>query len=68
MASNVNFYEAVHKYNRLVEEVAPSPEMKKQFVYSMNSYLGIVKHYCTAEMTPKPTQKREGRGFSKIIS
>jgi len=48
--TKANFYEAVHKYNRLVEEAAPSPELKNQFVCSMNSYLGIVKHYRTAKM------------------
>jgi hypothetical protein len=48
--TKANFYEAVHKYNRLVEEVVPSTELKKQFVCSMNSYLGIVNHYRTAKM------------------
>jgi hypothetical protein len=48
--TKANFYEAVHKYNQLVEGTAPSPELKKQFVCSMNSYLGIVKHYRTAKM------------------
>ncbi|MEI6435274.1 MAG: hypothetical protein WCP32_10550, partial [Bacteroidota bacterium] len=45
-----NFYQAVRTYNRLVERTSPSPELKKQFVCCMNSYLGIMKHYRTAKL------------------
>lgn len=45
-----NFYQAVYKYNRLAEESPPTPDLKEKFVCSMNSYLGIMKHYRTAKL------------------
>jgi hypothetical protein len=40
-----NFYEAVDIHNRLARDHKPSTEERKVFISSMNSYLGIMKHY-----------------------
>ena len=41
-----NFYEAIHKQNKLIENTTnPSKVEKLLFLSSMNSYLGILKHF-----------------------
>jgi retron-type reverse transcriptase len=40
-----NFYNAIDKQNRIVRDHKPSKEEKAAFLSSMNSYLGIMKHY-----------------------
>ncbi len=42
-----NFYEALQKQNSIARQYKPTPEEKEQFISSMNSYLGIMKHYKT---------------------
>jgi hypothetical protein len=42
-----NFYEAIEKQNKLANTRKPNKEEKKAFLSSMNSYLGIMKHYRT---------------------
>ncbi|MFH1505203.1 MAG: RNA-directed DNA polymerase, partial [Candidatus Omnitrophota bacterium] len=42
-----NFYQAVKKQNRIINNCVPTDEEKKRFISSMNSYLGIMKHYKT---------------------
>ncbi|MBN1480420.1 RNA-directed DNA polymerase [candidate division KSB1 bacterium] len=42
-----NFYEALQKQNQIVRDHKPSREELKTFQSSMNSYLGILKHYKT---------------------
>lgn len=48
-----NFYEAVEIQNRLARNHKPSAEERKVFVSSMNSYLGIMKHYKTHKIRKK---------------
>ena len=40
-----NFYHSVQKQNHIARDHKPIPEEKEYFISSMNSYLGIMKHY-----------------------
>lgn len=42
-----NFYHSITKHNKVVRDHKPSQEEKDAFSSSMNSYLGIMKHYRT---------------------
>lgn len=42
-----SFFEAIQKQNNLVRDHKPTQEEMKEFLSSMNSYLGIMKHYKT---------------------
>jgi hypothetical protein len=42
-----NFHDAVYRQNLLARDHKPSPEERKMFLSSMNSYMGIMKHYKT---------------------
>ena len=40
-----NFYDAIEKQNAIARDHKPKQEEQKAFLSSMNSYLGIMKHY-----------------------
>lgn len=42
-----NFYEVIEKQNIIARDHKPTKEEQKGFLSSMNSYLGIMKHYKT---------------------
>ena len=42
-----NFYTAIQKHNEVVKDQKPDKEAQAAFLSSMNSYLGILKHYKT---------------------
>lgn len=42
-----NFYNAIHQHNQVAQYHKPSREERDKFLCSMNSYLGILKHYDT---------------------
>jgi len=42
-----NFYEAIEKQNEIVSQHKPTKENQAAFLSSMNSYLGIMKHFRT---------------------
>ena len=42
-----NFYLAIQKQNTVVADTNPDKEQQAAFLSSMNSYLGIMKHYKT---------------------
>jgi len=42
-----NFYHAIEKLNLIARDHKPTKEEKGKFLSSMNSYLGIMKHYKT---------------------
>ncbi len=48
-----NFYTAINKQNALVREHKPNIEQQAAFLNSMNSYLGIMKHYKTHKLRKK---------------
>jgi hypothetical protein len=45
-----NFYEAIEKHNSVVNERKPTKEEVFDFISSMNSYLGVMKHYRTYKL------------------
>jgi len=45
-----NFYEAIIKHNVIAEKRVPSDKERKEFVSTMNSYLGLLRHYKTFKM------------------
>jgi retron-type reverse transcriptase len=48
-----NFYAAMEKYNSMAREHKPTSEEVKRFQSSMNSYLGIMKHYKSYKLRKK---------------
>jgi hypothetical protein len=45
-----NFYSAIQKQNEIARHHKPSKEERGKFLTSMNSYLGIMKHYKTHKL------------------
>lgn len=45
-----NFYEAIEKQNSIARDYKPTKEEQEAFLSSMNSYLGIMKHYKTYKL------------------
>ena len=45
-----NFYEAIEKQNLIARSHKLTKEEKRKFLSSMNSYLGIMKHYKTYKL------------------
>ena len=45
-----SFYAAIEKQNKIVRDHKPTTEEQEKFQSSMNSYLGILKHYKTYNM------------------
>ncbi|HAT8967604.1 TPA: hypothetical protein JBA93_13045 [Legionella pneumophila subsp. pneumophila] len=48
-----NFYEAIAKHNTVAKDHKPTKEEQVAFLCSMNSYLGIMKHYNTCGFRKK---------------
>lgn len=48
-----NFYAAIQKQNAVVQNKKPNRAEQHQFLSSMNSYLGIMKHYKTYRLRKK---------------
>jgi hypothetical protein len=48
-----NFYSAIQKQNAVVQNKKPTRAEQHQFLSSMNSYLGIMKHYKTYRLRKK---------------
>ena len=45
-----NFYEAIEKQNLIARDHKPSKQEQESFLSSMNSYLGIMKHFKTHKL------------------
>lgn len=54
-----NFYTAIMKQNVVVQNKKPTTAEQQQFLSSMNSYLGIMKHYKTYRLRKNAFQKPE---------
>jgi len=52
-----NFYKAIEKQNKIARNRKPTKEEQKKFLSSMNSYLGIMKHYKTYKLKKKMINK-----------
>ena len=53
-----NFYLALEKHNKIICNHKPTDGEKNQFISSMNSYLGIMKHYKTYKMRKQMIKNR----------
>ncbi|MFH1562577.1 MAG: RNA-directed DNA polymerase [Nitrospirota bacterium] len=45
-----NFYEAIEKQNKIARDHKPTKDEQEKFLSSMNSYLGIMRHYHTYKL------------------
>lgn len=52
-----NFYDAITKHNQIASRGKPSKEEQAAFLCSMNSYLGIMKHYDTYTLRRRMLKK-----------
>jgi hypothetical protein len=48
-----NFYEAIERYNKIAREHTPTRKEQSKFQSSMNSYLGMIKHYRSYKLRKK---------------
>ena len=53
-----NFYQALEKHNKIIRGHKPIDDEKKQFISSMNSFLGIMKHYKTYKIRKQMIENR----------
>jgi len=53
-----NFYQALERQNKIIRDHKPTDDEKKQFISSMNSYLGIMRHYKTCKMRKQMIKNR----------
>lgn len=62
-----NFYNAIEKQNKIIQDHKPTKEDKAAFLSSMNSYLGITKHYKSYNLRKRIIFKRlSGYWFNHI--
>jgi RNA-directed DNA polymerase len=52
-----NFYDAIEKQNRIARDHKPTKEEQQAFLSSMNSYLGIMKHYKSFKLRKRMISK-----------
>ena len=53
-----NFYQAITTQNKIIEYQIPTKAEKQLFLSSMNSYLGILRHYKTYKLRKINISKR----------
>lgn len=58
-----NFYAAIQKQNEAVKNAVPDKETKSIFLSSMNSFLGILKHYQTYKLRKRMLLKNLHPGW-----
>ncbi len=62
-----NFYNAIEKQNKIIQDHKPTKEEKAAFLSSMNSYLGIMKHYKSYKLRKRMIFKRlSGYWFNHV--
>ncbi len=62
-----NFFNAIEKQNKIVLDNKPTKEEKAAFLSSMNSYLGIMKHYKSYNLRKRMIFKRlSGYWFNHV--
>ncbi len=71
-----NFYKEIEVQNKIARNHKPKKEEQDAFLSSMNSYLGIMKHYKTYKLRKKMLKRisgyfwndfRIGKGYAKLI-
>ncbi len=72
-----NFYQAIQKQNKIARDHKPTKEEQAAFLSSMNSYLGILKHYKTYNLRKRMIRKHlsgwwenifYAKGYSRFIA
>lgn len=72
-----NFYLAIQKHNKIARHHKPTRDEKAAFLNSMNSYLGILKHYKTYKLRKRMIRKHlsgwwgnyfYAKGYSKMVA
>ena len=62
-----NFYNAIEKQNKIIQDHKPTKDDKAAFLSSMNSYLGIMKHYKSYKLRKRMIFKRlSGYWFNHV--
>ena len=62
-----NFYNAIEKQTKIIQDHKPTKEDKASFLSSMNSYLGIMKHYKSYKLRKRMIFKRlSGYWFNHV--
>lgn len=62
-----NFYNAIENQNQIAQDHKPTKEDKADFLSSMNSYLGIMKHYKSYNLRKRMIFKRlSGYWFNHV--
>jgi len=62
-----NFYQALEKQNKIIRDHKPSEEEKQQFISSLNSYLGIMKHYKTYKIRKQMIKNRLSAKWYSLV-
>ncbi len=57
-----NFYDAIMRHNAVVKDHVPDSQETQQFVASMNSYLGLMRHFDTSRLR-REMVRRHVRGW-----
>lgn len=52
-----NFYQAIQKHNQVIRDHRPNPKEMQNYLSSMNSYLGILRHSKSYQFTRKVIKK-----------
>lgn len=62
-----NFHQAVYEQNKVVDGAVPTVEEVRKFVSSMNSYLGLTRHYHTYNIRKKMVFEKLSREWWKYV-
>ena len=62
-----NFYQALEKHNKVIRDHKPTSEEKNQFISSINSYLGIMKHYKTYKIRKQMIKNRLSAKWWELV-
>ena len=72
-----NFFQAIEKQNKIARDHKPTKDEQAAFISSMNSYLGILKHYKTYKLRKKIIRENlsgwwenifYAKGYSKFVA
>jgi RNA-directed DNA polymerase len=75
--TKANFYSALEEQNKIAREHKPTNEEQEKFLCSMNSYLGIMKHYKTYKLRKRFIRKYlsgwwenyfYAKGYAKMVT
>jgi len=62
-----NFYVAIMTYNSIIQKAIPEKSQIRQFLISINSYLGIIRHYRTYRLREQMLRMRLSPSWWKYV-